>query len=136
MPPGGVPKHSLLSKCLFQLDDEPYHYHEEWVEITKHPKRCKRLFRVEKGRCISFHLFIFHGLKGDVLSPIGSREIRYPGLSPRQMSPVQLRSCKNGIAVSLPETNSLHLKNRPQKETIVFQPSIFRCFCCWFRGVG
>lgn len=41
--------------------------------------------------------------------------------------------CKVG---TLPKTNSLLLKKGlwPQKETIVFEPSMFRCVCCWFQG--
>ena len=37
-----------------------------------------------------------------------------------------------------PETNSkLAHENspKPKKKRILFQSSIFRCFCCWFQGV-
>ena len=37
--------------------------------------------------------------------------------------------------VTLPETNSSALKNMPfQKETIVFQPSIFGCYVSFRKG--
>ena len=38
------------------------------------------------------------------------------------------------IIVTLPETNRLPLKRGHPERKLVFQPSIFRCFCCWFQG--
>ena len=83
------------------------------VKSPNIPKDVKGCLGLKKAGVFLFIFSYSMDWRAKSYAPMGSREIRYPGLSPRQMSPVQLRSCKNGIAVSLPETNSLHLKNRP-----------------------
>ena len=37
---------------------------------------------------------------------------------------------KTNQKITLPETNIAPARRLPQKETIIFQPSIFRCYIC------